>query len=503
MLGNLKLSYKGILMVSVLLLMELGFVGALAVLLSETEQSALKEEHTKKVVGVTNRVLGLIYDAGNSGNKFIYNQMPEESRRFHEAVGALSPELKQLKSLCKDNPDYLKRVQIIESNVFNTLQLVNGAVRLTEAGKHQEALLYDQRTTKEYRKGKTATLNEIRSFMDDQEKIVADSPADRAKMRDLEEKLLLVGVGLNIVLVIAIALLFTRGITTRLGIMVANTQRLAKNEKLNPQLTGNDEIAMLDRSFHQMAADLKELEEVKQQFVAMVSHDLRTPLTSVKGFLELLAGGVYGDLNETGEHRAGLAQRNITRLISLINDLLDYEKLQSGKFSLDCREIDVASPINRSIDALRFFAEKEEVALETQEVDLKAYADEERLVQVLVNLISNSVKFSPKGGKVTITAVKKDNFVEFNVIDQGRGVPKNMQEAIFERFKQVKTTDATEKGGTGLGLPICKALVECHYGRIGVDSEEGKGSRFWFTIPVTKPVEELAVIAGGPATATR
>lgn len=284
--------------------------------------------------------------------------MPEESRRFHEAVGALSPELKQLKSLCKDNPDYLKRVQIIESNVFNTLQLVNGAVRLTEAGKHQEALLYDQRTTKEYRKGKTATLNEIRSFMDDQEKIVADSPADRAKMRDLEEKLLLVGVGLNIVLVIAIALLFTRGITTRLGIMVANTQRLAKNEKLNPQLTGNDEIAMLDRSFHQMAADLKELEEVKQQFVAMVSHDLRTPLTSVKGFLELLAGGVYGDLNETGEHRAGLAQRNITRLISLINDLLDYEKLQSGKFSLDCREIDVASPINRSIDALRFFAEK-------------------------------------------------------------------------------------------------------------------------------------------------
>ena len=82
-------------------------------------------------------------------------------------------------------------------------------------------------------------------------------------------------------------------------------------------------------------------------------------------------------------------------------------------------------------------------------------------------------------------------------------MPKNMQEAIFERFKQVKTTDATEKGGTGLGLPICKALVECHYGRIGVDSEEGKGSRFWFTIPVTKPVEELAVIAGGPATATR
>ncbi len=497
MLGNLKLSHKGLLMVSVLVALELAFVGALAALLFESEQSALKEEHSKKVVGVTNSVLGSIYGAGDSGSKFIMSQNQEDAINYHKSISKLPSEFAELKLLCKDNPDFLNRISIIEKNAYKALKIVSTSVKLQEAGRHEEALLYDQHGTAEYRAGKNATLAELRSLMDAQEKIVADSPAARAHVRDLEENLLLVGVAFNIAFVLAIAVTFTRGITSRLGVMVANTQRLARNEKLNPPLDGKDEIAMLDRSFHQMAADLKELEEIKQQFVAMVSHDLRTPLTSIKGFLELLAGGVYGDLNETGEHRAGLAQRNITRLISLINDLLDYEKLQSGKFSLDCREIDVASPISRSLDALRFFAEKEEVELVTEETQLKAYADEERLVQILVNLISNSVKFSPKGGKVTVTAVKKENFVEFNVIDQGRGVPKNLQDAIFERFKQVKTTDATEKGGTGLGLPICKALVECHNGIIGVDSEEGKGSRFWFTIPVTKPAEgEPLVLIG-------
>ena len=493
MLGNLRLSQKGILMVSVLLVLELAFVGALAILLFQTEQSALKEEHSKKILGVTNRLLALIYDGGNSGTNYIKTQSAEDGKTYHEAIAKLGPELEQLKSLAKDNRSYALRIKEIEANTGLALSYVASGVKILEGGDVQRALKYDFDTTAQYRKAKDLTLNSLRSFMDEEEKIIADSPAKLSRMRDFEKNLLLVGVALNIVFVVAISLLFTRGITTRLGIMVANTQRLSKNEKLNPQLEGHDEIAMLDRSFHQMVADLKELEEVKQQFVAMVSHDLRTPLTSIKGFLELLAGGVYGDLNPTGEHRAGLAQRNITRLISLINDLLDYEKLQSGKFSLDCREIDVASPINRSIDALRFFAEKEEVALETEDVNFKAYADEERLVQILVNLISNSVKFSPKGGRVLVTAAPKENLVEFSVIDQGRGVPKDMQEAIFERFKQVKTTDATEKGGTGLGLPICKALAECHGGAIGVESEEGKGSRFWFTVPMRKPEPPVAL----------
>lgn len=493
MLANWNLSQKGILLVSVLLVLELVFIGSMYWLLQETEKIVVREEHSKKIVGETNRVLQLVYDAGNAAAEFqTQGQPPPAAKRFHEAVDKLPEQIDVLKDICKDNPHYLQRVQVFESNTLKLMRLVGFAMKLAEEGKLGQAMVVGKRIKPKYTILRKAMFDETRLLMEEQEAILKDSPAIHSRMRMLEKISLVFGLSVNVVLAILMALFFTKGITARINILVSNTQRLAKGEKLNPLLGGKDEISLLDQSFHKMTQDLKELEEVKQQFVAMVSHDLRTPLTSVKGFLELLAGGVYGDLNETGEHRAGLAQRNITRLIGLINDLLDYEKLQSGKFSLDCREIDVASPISRSIDALRFFAEKENVGLEVGEANLKAYADEERLVQVLVNLISNSVKFSPKGATVTVTAVPRENFVEFNVIDQGRGVPKNMQEAIFERFKQVKTTDATEKGGTGLGLPICKALVECHGGRIGVDSEEGKGSRFWFTIPVTKPEEELS-----------
>lgn len=503
MLANWKLSQKGLLLVGVLLVLELVFIGSLYWLLHETELLVTKEEHSKKIVGETNKVLQLVYDAGNAAAEYQTQGQPAPAaEKFHDAVDKLPAQIDTLKDICKDNPHYLKRVEVFETNALKLMKLVSFAMKLAEEGKLGQAMVVGKKIKPKYTILRKNMFDEVRALMDEQETILKDSPAIHSRMRFLEKASLVFGVSVNVVLAVLMASFFTRGITTRLNILVSNTQRLAKGEKLNPVLEGKDEISVLDQSFHRMTQELKELEEMKQQFVAMVSHDLRTPLTSIKGFLELLAGGVYGDLNETGEHRAGLAQRNVTRLISLINDLLDYEKLQSGQFSLDCRQIDAASPISRSIDALRFFAEKEDVGLITDETDLKAYADEERLVQVLVNLISNSVKFSPKGAKVTITAVQKENFVEFNVIDEGRGVPKNMQEAIFERFKQVKATDATEKGGTGLGLPICKALVECHGGQIGVDSEEGKGSRFWFTIPLTKPAEILApaLVEQGAAT---
>ena len=489
MLANWKLSQKGLVLVSVLLVLELAFIGSMYWLLHETELLVTREEHSKKIVGETNRVLQLVYDAGNAAAEYqTQGQPPPAAEKFHDAVDKIPAQIEALKELCQDNPHYLQRVEVFETSTVKLMKLVGFAMKLAEEGKLGQAMVVGKKIKPKYTVLRKTMFDEVRALMDEQEEILKDTPVLHSRMRVLEKICLVFGLLVNVVLAVLMATFFTKGITTRLNILVSNTQRLAKNEKLNPVLEGKDEISVLDQSFHKMTQDLKELEEVKQQFVAMVSHDLRTPLTSVKGFLELLAGGVYGDLNETGEHRAGLAQRNVTRLISLINDLLDYEKLQSGKFNLDCREIDVAAPINRSIDALKFFAEKENVELESPEVALKAYADEERLVQVLVNLISNSVKFSPKGAKVTINAIQKEDFVEFNVIDQGRGVPPSMQEAIFERFKQVKTSDATEKGGTGLGLPICKSLVECHGGRIGVDSEEGKGSRFWFTIPVNKPV---------------
>ncbi|MBX9721328.1 MAG: HAMP domain-containing histidine kinase [Candidatus Obscuribacterales bacterium] len=463
---------------------ELLFVAALAALLAEAEHSAFIEAHSKEIVGKTNHVMQLFYDAGTSASDYqTEGNDPADSKKYHAAVDKIPAELNALKEVVKNDRDYLNRVKTIELRANNCLKLVSACMKFAESGDKPSALMAAHKVKPAFEKNKKQLFDEMRDLMQDQEKIIAETPVAQARWREQEKQILLAGVGFNILIAVGLALLFVRGITRRLDVMVANTVQLVKNAPLMPPLSGNDEIAKLDHSFHDMARSLKELEQIKQQFVAMISHDLRTPLTSLQMFLGMLSDGTYGELNQTGTKRVAIAERSITRLISLINDLLDFEKLQAGQFTLAMTEIELSQVIGRSIDAVNSFAEQHEVSLIAEATEITVNADGDRLIQVLVNLISNAVKFSPAKGVVTVSARKLDDSVELRVKDQGRGIPKEFQETVFERFKQVKTTDATEKGGTGLGLAICKALVEAHGGRIGVESEDGKGATFWLTVP--------------------
>ncbi len=224
-----------------------------------------------------------------------------------------------------------------------------------------------------------------------------------------------------------------------------------------------------------------EIQKMRQAFVAMVSHELRTPLTGVHAFLSLLSmGGIKEDKLET---KAKAAENSVRRLISLVNELLDLEKLESGTLSLSLREVPVATLLELSDQAVAGIAEKKDIYIDLPFSDTTLVVDSDRIVQVLVNLLSNAIKFSPEGAAIRVTVNEEEEFIEFRVKDKGRGVPAHYKDAIFERFQQVEATDSTKKGGTGLGLPICKAIVEQHGGSIGVDSEEGKGSEFWFQVP--------------------
>ncbi len=227
-----------------------------------------------------------------------------------------------------------------------------------------------------------------------------------------------------------------------------------------------------------------EVERLKREFVSTVSHELRTPLTAIRGSLTLLAVGALGKLNDQADKAVNIAERNCLRLISLINDLLDIEKLEAGKLEMVFEEIDFIPVIERSIDSVRAFAEQYAVSIEASNGDARIFADSDRLIQVLINLLSNAVKFSPKGGTVSIALEKSATSLKVCIVDQGRGIPAEFQDKVFERFQQVETADSKKKGGTGLGLAICKAIVEQHNGTIGVDSEDGKGSKFWFEIPL-------------------
>jgi signal transduction histidine kinase len=216
----------------------------------------------------------------------------------------------------------------------------------------------------------------------------------------------------------------------------------------------------------------------------MVSHELRTPLTSVKGYLSLIDMGAFGQVTKELKDGAAAGERNVGRLINLINELLDLEKLESGKMDIKKTEVFIGDLFEQSLDAVRVFAQEKAVTLKTEDLTTNLIsADPARIVQVLINLLSNAIKFSSAGSFVKMTAQQNDQCFEISIKDEGAGIPREYRESIFERFQQVDAAGTNRREGTGLGLAICKAIIEQHGGEIGVESELQRGSRFWFRLP--------------------
>lgn len=324
-------------------------------------------------------------------------------------------------------------------------------------------------------------------LMDRQRAVGENLARQRADMMHSLQMTLLAGFIVNIILSVLLAFFLMRNLTNRLHHVMENTARLVKRETLDPPLKGNDEISYLDRVLYETGNRLVELETFKRQLISIVSHELRTPLMSISSTLDLLESGALGDLSNKGQSRLSFAQEETNRLIRLITDLLDIEKMEAGKFVLDITEIKVVDSINNSLTAVAQLAEARHITLESQPDNSiqMIWADRDRLSQVFINLLSNAIKYSPENGTIRITSEKPGaDKIKFSVTDQGRGIPAEMKEKIFDRFVQVEKADATERGGTGLGLAISKAIVEQHGGTIGVDSKAGEGSTFWFVLPL-------------------
>lgn len=229
----------------------------------------------------------------------------------------------------------------------------------------------------------------------------------------------------------------------------------------------------------------REVERLRQEFISMITHDLRTPLTSIQCFLNLITDGVFDDRVAMLKGRTAEVEQETSRLIDMINNLLNLNKLEAGHLELCPDVMPVRSIIKRSVHAIADLAASRGVDLQVMEVpdSIQVDADVKYTVQVLVNLLSNALKFSPPGTTVSLWAEELDQFVKINVRDQGKGIPAEFQSRLFNRFEQAHMSDARVHGGSGLGLAISKAIVEQQGGKIGVYSEMGKGCLFWFTVP--------------------
>ena len=261
-------------------------------------------------------------------------------------------------------------------------------------------------------------------------------------------------------------------------------------DRVPRQLTP-DQLASLQALSRQLMAQLElrralekltEAERVKQLFVAHVSHELRTPLTSIRGALALVRDA-EPDLDADSRELLSAAHRSANRLLALVNDLLDLERVGSGERTVDKRDCDLAEAMASAAETVRPIAADAGVAIALAPGQLRLHADPERLTQVIVNLLANAVRFSPRGGTVTVGMARNGDRVRVTIDDQGPGVPAAFRESIFQPFKQVEGSAAHKKGGTGLGLAISQAIVGEHGGVLNVTDAPGGGARFWFELP--------------------
>jgi PAS domain S-box-containing protein len=260
----------------------------------------------------------------------------------------------------------------------------------------------------------------------------------------------------------------------------------------------DDDLPDFLLSMVQDITELKHVEQMKNEFVSTVSHELRSPLTSIRGSLGLLAGGVAGALSPPARELVLIAEHSSERLILLVNDILDTERLESGKMRFELKPTELRGLVERAVESMEGYARERRVLLRVAapEAPIRADVDGDRLIQVMTNLISNAVKFSPAEATVEVELARAaDGGSRIEVRDRGPGIPKEFQARIFQRFSQADSSSSRQKGGTGLGLSIAKAIVEHLGGTIGYRTSPGEGSTFFVQLPAASEAAPAMAMA--------
>ncbi len=286
----------------------------------------------------------------------------------------------------------------------------------------------------------------------------------------------------------AVATVFiARSITKPIGKLRDVSTEIAKgNLQVRAEPEGSEELSSLAHSFNHMAEKLHETELAKDEFSSMITHELKTPLVPIRGYCEMLMDGIYGELTSKQKERVKIIHRNAISLLRLIQDILDSQKLELRKMKIDMKNVPAEYLIDTCVNTFLPAAQSKNVRLMKEvEGKLRLKCDPGRILQVLNNLTSNALKFvEEQTGTIEISAKRYNGSALFTVKDNGIGIPKEKQGDLFRKFYQVDTSLARSAGGTGLGLAISRGIINEHNGEIWVESEEGKGTTFYFTIPL-------------------
>lgn len=618
---RLSLAAKGLILVSIPLLFEVGVVAVLVNLQKQAEAETANSQRSRRVAAGISRLSAELFDLWQNVVPKLKKQWATSGnfdQSYKVAIDKLNAEYAELESLCNDQPEIQSRLKQSREILTNAQKILDHAAAAMESGFGPAMDKEDV----EVLRNMPATIRQLGTKNQELEAIYRRDWADRSPNRQSELREQTLGVAaiaavVNVILSVALAIFLLKDVTGRLRVLKENAERLATGMQLRAPLQGSDEIAEADRVFRKMAralndlshkeravienaldticavdkdgrflsvnpasfdlfglepdeligyrlvdvidessreemlswmnslrnhsgdqerefvvrkrlnqqessyvdtlwsghwseverslffvvhdmTDRKELERARQEMVAMFTHDLRLPLSTIQGTLEMADAGMLGQLNERGERLIKAAERNGVRMIGLINDLLDIEKIKSGTMVLTSEIVELQEVFNTVKLNVAALTEEGKIHFESPPTNLAVVADKEKLNRVIFNLVSNAIKFSPPDSRLILAASvsqqeewKKESsqkesakpMIEITVTDQGPGIPPDMVSTIFERFQQVSDSTHNSKGGTGLGLTICKEIVNLHGGQIWVTNGKEKGSVFHFTLP--------------------
>lgn len=474
MFSNLRLAHKAALLVVIPAVFELLFGCGLFILLRQSEDNILREAHANTAIASANRVMKLFGDAATA--LFVYSATRSEValQRYERMDRAIADTLLTLNLLVATDEKEREALAPVNEATENGIRLLHHSRSVLRKHSPSDQMHLIEQSGQLFQKIHDFTLYE--------QQVAASVSDAQSASRKLIFGFLVAGVLGGVCLAVGLAAAFNRHTLTRLNELMENVRRFGKGKEFTPAVSGTDEISQLDAVLRQATAQLKEADERKRQLVSMVAHDLRSPLMTVEITLSMLSKQMFGELPEDAVPQVVNAEVNIHRLIKLINDLLEVERIEAGQLKIEKETVMIQDLFEKTVASLQRFGESREVAIKFTPTEIEAECDPDRVLQVMFNLVANALKFSPAGSAVSMEAVELDRkTVEVRVRDEGRGVPAELREKIFERFSQAKTEDA--KTGTGLGLSICKLIIESHGCQIGVRSpENAKGSEFWFTL---------------------
>ncbi|MBX9951698.1 MAG: PAS domain-containing sensor histidine kinase [Candidatus Obscuribacterales bacterium] len=604
---RLRLLHKALIVLAVPLVLQLSLVLLLGAFLCSAQFEVNQERKAAELSRIGSNFISSFYQAAAELGIYYETKDVLEYERGIQAIEGIRTslvELRQLVGADEYRKPIVERISLLVKKGLDSLSRSEETVK----DWHLDRSEFQQRATM---KAISLVADQLKVEFKNLCRVHNRSDVENAQYEAQIQRsisfLLVFAALMNVLLAVAMGILFSRDIAKRVSIVRDNSILLAASQPLQPRLSGNDEIAELDAAFHSVAgalkdaarreraivdnaadvicsisqdfrftavspacrnlwgyeesellgknclslvpeiwsqptsnafknainsadtysfenqirhrdgslvhtlwsgcwsqeeqslfcvahdiSDRKKLEQLKHDFLAMISHDLRTPLCSFQFFLSMIASGRWKDLPEQLVRHAESAENEATRLIALVNDLLDIAKMESGNMELSLEEVPITAIVDRSMESIRHFAEQRGVALESSGKEAIVFVNEGRIVQVLVNLLSNAIKFSSQNSRVFIDVEVIDAYAKVSVHDSGPGIASDEQKRIFNRFEQVRGQSSKEFASTGLGLAICKAIIEEHAGEIGVVSELGKGSQFWFTVPLSNGVDVSA-----------